>query len=276
MGKTEKDTDAFKGVVLCLLFGFFAAGLDSEPCMLLFTLAAGGEFYGRLKDGEDLTSLVGKDILGIYIRYWAVLFIAALVSFALKKPLREHFVADSIYCFLGLHFTFCAEWRYIPAFVLVLASAPVLVRISEREKGSLSSDILLLVLFAALPYLLLPIIRKTLLFSALSASLLGKSLCTAFRLIPAFTAGILLAKYSVVFKIKNRLRLPMWLDRGLRAIGEMWLSMWLVGSFLCNLLGKYVFALQYKAAVFLLLLAVCTLCAGFLERTERRIVVFFK
>ena len=272
MDNTKKDTGWFKGIAVCLMLGCLAAGSSAELSICLFVLAAGFDFYGQSKENENLTALISKSIFSIYIRYWPVLAIAFLTAFVLKKPLAEHFVADSLYCFLGLRFTFCAQWRFLPAFVLVLASAPMLLKICERENALVSVDALLLALFSVFTYFFLPKIMNTGLFSALNASVLWQGLYTALELLPVFAVGFLLAKNGVRLNRKKDTGFLAGLSRGLGYIGDAWLSIWLISSLSCEMLGKAFFPPRFSAVIFVLLLAVSTLGAKLLEGAERKIL----
>lgn len=270
-----KVTGVFRGITVLLMLGCLAAKQGIGLCMLLFALTAGCDFYGRAKECENLTKLISKEILGIYIRYWPVLLPAMIASFALKMPQAEHFVTDSIYCFLGLRFTFCTEWSYLPAFVLVLASAPGLLRIADGKDLPLFLTLLFLALFSVFTYYSLPKIMSTRLFSALGASLLWKGLYTALKLIPAFFIGCLLVRHGVLQRIEAERKSAAWLGKALGYIGQRWLSIWLISTFLCGSLGETVFARSSAVVGFLLLLAVSTLCAGVLETLERKIISLF-
>lgn len=269
---TNKCTGLLRGVTVCLMLGCFAAKVSTDCYMYLFLLAAGCDFYRRSRETDDLTKLISREILGLYIRYWPVLIMAMLISFALKMPRAEHFVADSIYCFLGLRFTCCAEWYFLPAFVLVLASAPPLLRLADGKEPPLFLTVLFLVLFSVFTYYSLPIIMSTRLFYELGASLLWNGLYTAAKLIPAFVVGCLLVSCGVLQKIEEKIKIPAWLEKGFGYLGNRWLSVWLIGSFLSDLLQKSIFASFPAAVMFVLLLAVSTLCAGLLEAVERKLL----
>lgn len=273
---TMKVTGAFRGITVLLMLGCLAAKNGIDFCMLLFALAAGCDFYTRAKETENLTGLISREILGIYIRYWPVLLLAMIASFVLKMLRAEHFIADSIYCFLGLRFTCCAAWHYLPAFVLVLASAPFVLRIIDRKNPSLPADVLFLVLISAFTCVALPKIMSRELFSALAASALGKSLYTALWLIPAFSTGCLLVKHGFPQKIEAKRDSAAGLGKALSYIGQRWLSIWLISTFLCKSLGESAFSRGSSVVVFLLLFAVSTLCAGLLEALEKKIVSLFE
>ena len=270
-----KVTGVFRGITVLLMLGCLAAKQGIGLWMLLFALAAGCDFYGRAKECENLTKLISKEILGIYIRYWPVLLPAMIASFALKMPRAEHVVTDSIYCFLGLRFTCCAAWRCLPAFVLVLASAPLLLRIADGKDTPLFLTVLFFALFSVFTYYSLPKIMSTRLFSVLGASLLWKGLYTALKLIPAFFTGCLLMRQGIPQRIEAKWKSAPWPGKALGYIGERWLSIWLISTFLCGSLGVNVFSRCSAVVVFLLLLAVSTLCAGALEALERKIISSF-
>lgn len=269
MDNAEKHTGIFKGFAVCVMLFCLAAGYSGYIYMFLFAFAAGCDFYGKIGAGEKPTALISKNILGIYLRYWPVLIIAVITAFVLKKPTAEHFVADSIYCFLGLHFSFCLEWRFIPAFVLILAAAPVLLRITDRKNASLPADILFIVLFFAFTWCLLPKIMNTGLLSALNASLLWKSIFTALKLLPAFALGCLQAKYCVP-EWRERFKAAAWLGKVFRYSGSAWLSIWLIASFLSALLENTAFALRLAVLLF-----GSIMLAGLLEAAERKLRILF-
>lgn len=271
---TMKVPGILRGITVLLMLGCLAAKNGTDFCVLLFALAAGCDFYTRAKETENLTGLISREILGIYIRYWPVLLLAMIASFVLKMLRAEHFIADSIYCFLGLRFTCCAAWHYLPAFVLVLASAPGLLRMADRKASA--AAVLFLVLFSAFVYFALPKIMSGKLFSVLAVSLLWKSLYTALWLLPAFFTGCLLVKHGFPQKIEAKRDSAAGLGKALSYIGQRWLSIWLISTFLCKSLGESVFSRGSSVVVFLLLFAVSTLCAGLLEALEKKIVSLFE
>ena len=266
----------FRGITVLLMLGCLSAKRGIGLCMLLFALAAGCDFCRKSGETDDLTKLISREILGIYIRYWPVLLLAMIASFVLKMPRAEHFITDSIYCFLGLRFTFCAGWSYLPAFVLVLAASPGLLRMADGKNTPLFLTLLFLGLLSVFTGYSLPKIMRTGLFSELGASLLWKGLYTALKLIPAFVIGCLLAGHGVPQRIEAKWKSAAWGGKALDYIGQRWLSIWLISTFLCGILGETVFSQHSAAVIFLLLFAVSTLCAGVLEALEKKIISLFE
>lgn len=225
----RRDTKIMKGVAICLmichhLFTFperldgvsfisvpfingmsFAAGAGQfgKLCVALFTMLGGyGAYLSLSRPDADETALTKRHLLSLYSSYWKVFILAVPISLVLGEDGGIPFLENLIYSFLGLRFAYCNEWWFITPFAILTVSSPLVKRFADRKAGDFASSFLLVLLFNAFLYYVLPRLMEAKSLAVFAETFFYTELYTALTLLPAYAMGVLLAKYGVLSAAK--------------------------------------------------------------------------
>lgn len=243
---TRRDTKIMKGIAICLmichhtftfadrlhgvsyvslfsLFGYqFATffGHFSRVCLYIFTLLGGYGTYISARKSEDLGAMTGRHLVSLYTTYWKVFVICIPLFFLAGLGPAEHPLADVVYSFLGMRFSFCQEWWFVVPYALLTITFPLLRRIIDRRTASPFMDFALILLFNAFLYYILPDIMALSVFVPLSESMLWDLSYATLKVLPSYLVGCVMAKYDLLSAVKrNFAGKPLWLLAALVIFG---------------------------------------------------------
>lgn len=234
---SKKDTSFIKGVAICFmlyhhLFTFpervvagefisliyvngtrlsLLLGAFGRICVPMFTLLSGYGVYRSSLRGNDGTSLVSRRIVNLYKTYWMVFFVALPVILIRASLFGRIEWYEVIYNFLGLYASYNSEWWFVLPFALLLILFPAMKRFVEREHGGFFVDMLIIVLINAVFIYVVPALINTPLLSTFATTRFYSRLKELMELIPAFFAGVVLARYDVLTRVKTDIGAkPLW------------------------------------------------------------------
>lgn len=234
---SKKDTSFIKGVAICFmlyhhLFAFperVEAGefvslitLNGSPlsvllgafgciCMPMFTFLAGYGLYRSSLRAEKNATLVSRHIFSLYKIYWMVFFAALPVIVVRGVRLGSFKALDLVYNFLGLSFSFNAEWWFVLPFAVLLVLFPAMKRFVERERGEFFADVLVIVLINAAFLYVVPALMERPLLAPFADTVFYSRVKELMELLPAYFLGVACARRDLLTRVKTELGAkPLW------------------------------------------------------------------
>lgn len=230
MDFTKKDTNYIKGIAICFmlyhhLFAFPERVLSGEylsifyvngtglslllgafgcVCMPMLTFLSGYGLYRSSLSGEDASSLISRHLLNLYKTFWKVFFVCLPIIIVKAVKAGSFKGSELVYNFLGLSFSYNAEWWFLLPFAVLLILFPALKRFTERKNANIFADLFILVLVNAVFLYIIPPLMELDTLSALKETVFYARARELMELFPAYATGVIFARYNVLSRLKAR------------------------------------------------------------------------
>lgn len=265
-------------------------GCVGKICVAMFVFLSGFGTYLAMEKTSAPWKMVGRKILGLYKKYWAVFLVFIPVAVLLGDPQVKLTARHLLFNLIARHTSYNGEWWFLPPFLVLTAVSPLLVPVIRRSKWDW-------LLFAALYLGEMYLLRKLVpdFWYKASSTRVASILYNAFAFIPGFWLGCIVAKHRLFDRYLEHVgpwgslaveiacvAVSIWLGREMDVllapvmcvatvgfargipllqkikgeIGEVSTEIWLTHSFFCyHFIPEIVFAPRYSVLVLLLLLA---------------------